>query len=91
MNHQTPNNYREMYTEGNQYFVTYPTVTGTRKDLVQVLETRFSKTGRISAKMQNCATGFEFWTPAKDPATECTHCHIAKCVATKNWQYDGQR
>jgi len=90
---QTPTTYGEAYTEGHSYFVTYSKLgsEGTMTDLVTVLETRTTKTGRIAAKVENFGTGRVFWTNAKDPHTSCDHMHITEGMVTANWTYDGKR
>ena len=92
-NNNTPTTYGEAYTEGNSYFVTYCRwgMEGTTTDLVTVLETRTTKTGRIAAKIENFGTGRVFWTNAKDPQTSCDCLHISEGMVTGNWTYDGKR
>ena len=93
VSHQTPTTYGEAYTEGSSYFVTYSNLgmDGTVTDLVTVLETRTTKTGRVAARVENFGTGRVFWTGAKDPHTSCDHIHINEGMVTANWTYDGKR
>ena len=83
----TPTTYSEMYQVGNQFFVEYHN----RKNLVQVLATRTSKTGRVSAQFENCATGEVFWDTAKEPETPCKFCPIGSGFVTPDWTFDGKR
>lgn len=84
---QTPTTYSEMYQVGNQFFVE----DHNRKMLVQVIDTRNTKTGRVSAQFENCATGEVFWETAKIPQSPCKFCPIGRGFLTADWTYDGQR
>ena len=90
MTNATPTTYNEMYIKGNQFFVTYTKGEGTSTNLIQIIDTRFSNTGRISAKIINWATGDEFWTTAKDASTECKNLNISEGFLTVDWNFDGQ-
>lgn len=82
-----PTTYGEMYEQGNQFYVYY----ADKKQLVQIIETRTTKTGRVSAKFENCATGKAWWEPAKMPGTECKECPIGEGFVTKYWVFEGKR
>lgn len=62
--------YKELYQTENTY-----RVNGID---CEVIETRKSKTGRISAKVKNKVWG-EFWTSSVKPETEITTVHANKC------------
>lgn len=88
-----PTTYGEAYTVNNSFLVTYLdwnqlyTVT----NLVVVIETRTTKTGRIAPKFQNFATGRVWWGPAKNPDTPCKHIECAPGICVEAWKYDGTR
>mgnify|MGYP003632615392 FL=1 len=90
MTNATPITYNEMYIKGNQFFVTYKKGQGTETNLIQIIDTRFSNTGRISAKIINWATGNQFWTSAKDVSTECKNLNITGGYLTLDWKFDGR-
>ena len=90
MTNVTPTTYKEMYIKGNQFFVTYTKGEGTSTNLIQIIDTRFSNTGRISAKIINWATGDQFWTTAKEDSTECKYLHFSRKFLTVDWKFDGR-
>lgn len=96
---QTPTTYGEAFVPGNSFFVTYSKLhelwsadsISECTDLLSVLDTRTTKTGRIAARFENFATGRTFWWTAKNPDTACEHLPINEGMATTNWKFDGQR
>jgi len=74
-----------MYTIGNEFFVPR------YKLLIQVINVKFSKTGRISAQMKNFTTNEVFWTTAAKTTTACEYMHMNSKSITTDWIYNGKR
>ena len=93
MNNQTPTTYGEMYITGAQYFVTYSNLIEAgessffveNRNLIEVMETRTTKTGRIAAKLWNKATDRKFWTAAVCTETVCETLNICEGMVSRQW------
>ena len=93
MNNQAPTTYGEMYITGAQYFVSYPNLIQVgessfcveNRNLIEVVETRTTKTGRIAAKLWNKATNRKFWTAAVSAKKACETLHICEGMVSKQW------
>lgn len=82
--------FQELYKKGNTYNITsyfYNQNDETTSEVIEtceIIDVRFSKTGRISAKIKNKTWG-EFWTTSISPTKQIQVLHVNKNLISEDW------